>query len=289
MRRPAGRPHRGGGRLPIGVNLGSIGPAAGWWLASARRLEAAGYDAVWCWDHFISRGDRRTPVLETWTILTAAAAQTERLRLGSFVLNVMNRHPAVLARMAATLQAVAGGRLVLGIGIGGHLAEHRALGIPFPDAHERVARLEEAVAVLRALWSGGPVDRESPFYPLRNAVGFPRPEPAPAIIVGAQTRRGTRLAARIGDGWTAPAETFERDLPGYLDALTEAGRERGDQELLVSFEDGRSDRDALAGSAWIDAPGDELARWRTAGADGVIITARTPADVDALVAAAERW
>ena len=222
-------------------------------------------------------------------MLTAAAAQTEHLRLGSFVLNVMNRHPAVLARMAATLQAVSGGRLVMGIGIGGHPAEHRALGIPFPDPPERVVRLEEAVAVLRALWSGGPVDRDSPFYPLANAVGYPRPEPAPAIIIGAQTRTGTALAARIGDGWTAPAQTFERDLQGYLAALAEAGRERADQELLVGFEDGRSDRDALTGSAWIAAPRDELARWQTAGADGVIVTARTPSDVDALVAAAERW
>jgi len=279
----------GRGQLPIGVCLGSIGPDADWWLASARRLEAAGYDGVWCWDHFISRGDRRTPVLEAWTMLAAAAAQTERLRLGSFVLNVMNRHPAVVARMAATLQAVAGGRLVLGIGIGGHPAEHRALGIPFPDAPERAARLEEAVAVLRALWSGGPVDRDSPFYPLRGAMGFPRPDPAPAIIVGAQTRTGSRLAARIGDGWTAPSETFERDLPGYMASLAEAGRERGGQELLVAFEGGRSDRDALAGSAWIEAPRAELARWQAAGADGVIVTARTPADVDALVAAAGRW
>lgn len=222
-------------------------------------------------------------------MLVAAATQTERIRVGTFVLNVMNRHPAVVARMAATLQGVASGRLVLGIGIGGHPAEHEALGIPFPSAPERLARLEEAIGVLRALWSGGPVDRPSPFYPLRAAAAFPRPDPVPRIIVGAQTPAGARLAARTGDGWTAPIETFERDLPAYLAALEEAGRNRAEQEVLVAFEAGRSDRDALVGTPWVAAPREELARWLAAGADGAIVTARTAADVDALVGAAERW
>jgi alkanesulfonate monooxygenase SsuD/methylene tetrahydromethanopterin reductase-like flavin-dependent oxidoreductase (luciferase family) len=277
------------GGPPIGVCLGSIGRDVAWWLASAQRLEAAGYDGLWCWDHFIARGDRRTPVLEVWTLLSAAAAVTHRVRLGTFVLNVMNRHPAVVARMAATFQAVAHGRLVLGIGIGGHPREHEALGIDFPPVMERVARLEEAVAVLRALWSGGPVDRPSRFYPLAQAFGFPVPDPQPRIVIGAQSGRGARLAARIADGWTAPIETFERDLPAYLEALAALGRERSDQEVLVAFEAGRSDRDSLVGTAWVEAPRDELARWQERGADGVIVTARTPADVDALVAAAERW
>jgi alkanesulfonate monooxygenase SsuD/methylene tetrahydromethanopterin reductase-like flavin-dependent oxidoreductase (luciferase family) len=278
-----------GPRPAIGVCLGSIGRDAGWWLESAGRLEAAGYDGVWCWDHLIARGDRRTPVLEGWTLLAAAAARTERIRLGTIVLNVMNRHPAVLARMAATLQAIARGRLVLGIGIGGYPREHAALGIPFPAAPERLARLEEAVAVLRALWTGGPVDRPSPFYPLHGATAFPQPIPPPSIVVGAQTPRGARVAARIADGWTAPVETFERDLPAYLEALDQCGRTRARQEVLVSVEAGRSDRDAVAGTPWVEAPRDELARWQHLGADGAIVTARTPADVDALVAAAERW
>jgi alkanesulfonate monooxygenase SsuD/methylene tetrahydromethanopterin reductase-like flavin-dependent oxidoreductase (luciferase family) len=279
----------GGDRTPLGVILGSVGREGAWWLESAVRLEAAGYDGIWCSDHYMSRGDRRTPVLEVWTLLAAAAALTKRVRLGPFVLNVMNRHPAVVASMAATLQAVATGRLVLGIGIGGHPAEHEALGIPFPAAPERVARLEEAVAVLRALWAGGPVDRSSPYYPLRGATGFPRPEPPPPIIVGAQTPRGARMAARIADGWTAPVATFERDLPAYLEALAVSGRARADQEVIVSYEAGRSDRDALVGTVWAQAPREEVARLQTLGADSVVVTARTPADVDALVAAADRW
>ena len=160
-----------GGGPAIGVSLGSVGREATWWLESAVRLDAAGYDGVWCSDHFMSKGDLRTPLLEAWTLLAAAAGRTSRVRLGPFVLNVMNRHPAVVARMAATFQSIAGGRLVLGLGIGGHPREHVALGIPFPPPAERVVHLEEAVEVMRALWTGGPVDRPSPLYPLRGATG----------------------------------------------------------------------------------------------------------------------
>ncbi len=201
----------------------------------------------------------------------------------------MNRHPAVVARMATTLQAVSGGRLVLGIGTGGHPAEHDAYGIDFPPIAQRVRRLEEAVAVIRALWAGGPVTRDSELYPLRDAVAAPRPEPAPRIVVGGETTAGARLAARIGDGWTAFDDTFERDLVAYDAALAAAGRRREDQLLIVGFQAGRSGVDALRGSPWIEAPGETWARWRAAGADGAIVTARTPADVDALVAAAARW
>ena len=166
------------GRLPIGVCLRSIRGEPRWWLDSARRLDAAGYQGLWTWDHFMGRGDLTVPVVECWTILAMAAAATERVTVGPFVLNVMNRHPALVARMASTLQIASGGRLVLGVGIGGAPKEHEAYGIDFPPPPERVARLEEAVAVMRALWTGGPVDRESPYYPLSDAYAHPLPEPA---------------------------------------------------------------------------------------------------------------
>ena len=123
--------------------------------------------------------DQTKPVLEQWTTLTAAAATTRHVEIGSFVVNVMNRHPALVARMASTLQIASGGRLLLGIGIGGAPKEHAAYGIDFPPPPERVARLEEAVAVMRALWTGGPVTRDSPFYPLHEAFAHPVPVPAP--------------------------------------------------------------------------------------------------------------
>ena len=92
------------GRLPIGVCLRTIDARPDWWLESARRLDAAGYAGLWAWDHFIGRGDLTVPVVENWTILSMAAGATQRATIGSFVINVMNRHPALLARMAATLQ-----------------------------------------------------------------------------------------------------------------------------------------------------------------------------------------
>jgi len=277
-------------RLPIGVVLGSVGVDVRWWLDSARRLDAAGYAGVWSWDHFVSRGVRTDPVLEAWTTLTAAAMATERVTVGTFVANVMNRHPAVLARMAAMLQEASGGRLVLGIGIGGHPAEHEAYGIDFPPAPERARHLEEAVTVIRALWTGGPVTRPSDLYPLRDAYAYPVPNPAPPILIGAGTPAGVRLAARIGDGWAAEDDTFERLVPLYGEALDAAGRARAGQRVVLGF-GGRRKRgaDPLAAEPLLVAPREELARWRDLGADDLLLTARTTDDVDALVDASERW
>ncbi len=275
------------GRLPIGVALHPIGVDFAWWRASALRLEAAGYAGVWCWDHFTSRGVRSDPVLECWTTLTAVAAVSERITVGPFVLNVMNRHPSVVARMAATLQQVSGGRLILGMGIGGHPAEHTALGISFPPVEERVERLVEAVAAIRVLWTGGPVTLPGRHYRLEDAYAFPRPDPVPPIIVGGETRAGARLAARIGDGWTAFEETFKRDEPAYRKTLAELGRDRAAMTVLVGFQ--RALDRPLAGSPWVVDPVAALETWRARGADGAIVTARTTADVDALVEAAGRW
>ena len=279
-------PDRG---LPIGVNLGSMGADPAWWLSAARRLEAAGYQGLWCWDHFMGRKAAPIPVVEAWTALSLAAGATERIEVGPFVLNVMNRHPAVVAAMAATLQSMSGGRLVLAIGIGGGPDEHEALGIAFPAANERVERLREAVAVMRALWSGSVVTRESPHYPLVNAAGMRLATPPP-VIVGGETRTGARLAAEIGDGWTAYAVNFRESLPVYLEALAATGRPRGRQRVLVSFQGGPflrpEDGDPLA--AWCDRPREAWAEWNAAGADGAILTAASEADVRRLVSATDR-
>ena len=274
--------------LPIGVCLRTIRAEPEWWLESARRLDAAGYAGVWAWDHFVGQGDKTVPVVEGWTILAMAAARTERVTVGPFVLNVMNRHPAVVARMASTLQIASGGRLILGMGIGGAPREHLAYGMDFPEAPERVARLEEAVAIIRALWTGGPVSRPSPYYPLENAHAYPVPEPSPPIVIGGETRTGARLAARIGDGWST-FENFEENLPVYLEALDEAGRRREDQLVIAGFQGQWLSDERLADSPWVTAPRETWDRWHEAGADGAIVLARTSDDVDALVAATERW
>ena len=209
--------------LPIGVCIRAIRAEPAWWLESAQRLDAAGYAGLWCWDHFMGRGDPTVPVVEGWTMLAMAAGATSRATVAPFVLNVMNRHPALVARMASTLHIASGGRLILGIGIGGAPREHEAYGIDFPAPPERVARLEEAVAVIRALWTGGPVTRESPYYPLAEAAAYPIPDPAPRIVIGGETPNGARLAGRIGDGWTTFDSNFEQNLPLYLESLAAGG------------------------------------------------------------------
>jgi alkanesulfonate monooxygenase SsuD/methylene tetrahydromethanopterin reductase-like flavin-dependent oxidoreductase (luciferase family) len=273
----------------IGVAIGSIGATPGWWLESARRLDAAGYPSVWCWDHFVGKGDRSVPDVEQWTTLAAAAAATSRIGLGTFVTNVMNRHPALLARMASNVQELSGGRLTLGIGIGGGKREHEAYGMPFPDAAERARRLEEAVAVLRALWTGGPVSLDGEFYELHDAMAHPVPNPVPQILIGAESPGGVRLAARIGDGWAPEDAVYPALRDGYLEALEAAGRDRRDVRIVVGMSSGRSYQDNLVGGPWIAAPRDEWERWQAEGADAVIVTARTPADIDALVDARNRW
>lgn len=272
----------------IGVSLATIGVSAAWWRDGAIRLDEAGYTGLWSWDHFMTRGTRPNDVLESWTTISIAAAVTSRATVGTWVANVMNRHPAVLARMAATLQAASGGRVVVGIGIGGHPREHDAYGIPFPDVPERVARLEEAVAVLRALWAGGPIDLDGRYYPLRGAVALPRPDPAPPILVGAQSPAGARLAARIGDGWTTTPELLDSLLPVYREALETGGAARDASRVVVGFEAGRSGQDSVAGTVWADRPAAALAEWQARGADGVIVTARTEGDIRALLDAAGR-
>ncbi len=276
-------------RLPIGVTIRTIRAQPEWWLESAQRLDEAGYSGIWAWDHFMGRGDLTVPVVEGWTILAMAAARTSRITVGPFVANVMNRHPALLARMASTLQIASGGRLVLGIGIGGAPKEHAAYGMEFPEAKERAARLEEAIAVVRALWTGGPVTRPSPYYPLHEAVAFPIPVPAPAIIIGGETPAGARLAGRIGDGWSTFDDNFEQNLPIYLEALEAAGRSRADQQVLVGFQGEWLGESDIAESPWVREPRAEWQRWQEIGADGAIVLARTTADVDALVEAVERW
>jgi alkanesulfonate monooxygenase SsuD/methylene tetrahydromethanopterin reductase-like flavin-dependent oxidoreductase (luciferase family) len=272
--------------IPIGVNPTSIGVPAAWWLDVAALLEDAGFSALWCWDHFISRGRRTDPVLECWTTLTAAAAVTKRVRLGSFVTNALNREPAILARLTATLQDISGGRVVVGIGAGGHPAEHEAYGLPYPGPAERIARLEEAVRVLRALWTGGPVDFTGRFNQLQNAVAHPAPVPRPRVVVAGHGPRGARLAGRIGDAWTAPPPAVDAHRNAWLEGVAESGRDAAEVGLVVELALDRhtdprrqpllEDLSALA------------ERWAERGATELVIANVRPEHIPALLAAAER-
>jgi alkanesulfonate monooxygenase SsuD/methylene tetrahydromethanopterin reductase-like flavin-dependent oxidoreductase (luciferase family) len=273
--------------IPIGINPTSIGVSSRWWRESAQAAEAAGFAGVWCWDHFISQGnDKQTPVLECWTTLTAAAAATSSLRVGSFVSNVMNRHPAVLARMLATISDQSGARVDLGIGVGGNPEEMAAYGITFPSPPERVAVLEEAVAVMRALWSGGPVDYDGRLFKLRAAHAFPVPAPAPRVIVGGEKPAGARLAARVGDGWTTNGPDYEHLLPIHLAELERVGRRRQDVVHIVSVSLAREE--PLESQPLIADMAGFAAEWQGRGADELVINWVRQAQLPVVLEAASR-
>ena len=165
--------------------------------AAAVAAEEAGFDGLWTWDHLRDPdGDGGPGVAEAWTTLTALAEATRRIMLGPLVLNVANRHPGVLANMAATFQAVSGGRLLLGIGAGGsqrtpYAAEQRAIGQSVERDEVRARKVVEAIELIRRLWSG--------------QAGFLRPEPPPPIIVGGFGPRMAGIAGRHGDGFNTQA------------------------------------------------------------------------------------
>ena len=165
--------------------------------AAAIAAEDAGFDGLWTWDHLRDPDGERGPgVPEAWTTLTALAEATRRIMLGPLVLNVANRHPGLLANMAATFQAVSGGRLLLGIGAGGsqrtpYAAEQRAIGQPVERDAIRAQKVVEAIELMRRLWSGH--------------AGFLRPDPPPPIIVGGFGPRMAGIAGRHGDGFNTQA------------------------------------------------------------------------------------
>jgi alkanesulfonate monooxygenase SsuD/methylene tetrahydromethanopterin reductase-like flavin-dependent oxidoreductase (luciferase family) len=165
--------------------------------AAALAADEAGFDGLWTWDHLRDPDDDKGPgVPEAWTLLTALAAITKRVALGPLVLNVANRHPGVLANMAATLQAVSGGRLLLGLGAGGnrrtpYAAEQAAIGQTVERDAVRAQRVVNAIALIRRLWLG--------------EEGFLRPDPAPPMIVGGFGPRMAAIAGRHGDGFNTQA------------------------------------------------------------------------------------
>ena len=179
------------------------------WFRVADRVEELGLDSLWRSDHFFSvmaRAER--PSLEAWTSLTALAQRTRRIRFGPLVSPMTFRHPALLARMAAAVDLLSGGRLVLGVGAGWNEEEHAAFGIPLPPLRERMDRLEEGIGVIRALWAQGPVTLDGRYYPLREATLLPRPaqSPGPPILVGGDGEvRLLRIVAQHADEWNSHA------------------------------------------------------------------------------------
>lgn len=208
---------------------GPVYPSFGAIAAVARRLENTGFDSLWLFDHLLYRepGEPDEGIWECWTMLAALAALTTRIELGTLVLCAQFRNPAILAKMAATLDEVSNGRLILGIGAGWNRAEFDAFGVPYDH---RVERFEEALAIIGPLLRGGRVDFSGTFYQARDCELLPAgPRPAgPPLLIGAFGPRMMAQAVRHGaiwnGGYCGTIETFAGALDRFRAARDRAGK-----------------------------------------------------------------
>jgi F420-dependent oxidoreductase-like protein len=170
----------------------------------ARHAETTGWDGLWLADHFMPDAeDTSAPWPEAWTTLAGLAASVPRIRLGTLVTGNTYRHPAVLAKMAATVDHISGGRAVLGLGAGWQENEHRQYGIHFATVPERLARLEEACQVIKGLYTEKSTSFEGKYYQLDAASLEPKPvqSPLPLLIGGGGEKVTLRITARYADEW----------------------------------------------------------------------------------------
>lgn len=172
--------------------------------ALARHAAATGWDGLWVADHFMAASEPVDgPMLECWSVLAGLATSVGRLRIGPLVSSNTYRHPAVLANMASTIDQLSGGRFVLGLGAGWQENEHVAYGLPYHDVPGRLARLEEACVVLRALFDEPRAEFSGRFYALKDAPMEPKPVQAhlPLLIGGGGEKVTLKIVARVADEW----------------------------------------------------------------------------------------
>ena len=237
--------------LAVGVQLPEVEREVRWpeLLEMARAAEAIGLDSLWVGDHLLYRSPGRPArgPWEAWSMLAALAAATERIQLGPLVAATSFRAPALLAKMAATVDEISGGRLILGLGAGWNETEYRAFGFPFD---QRVARFEEAFTIVRTLLREGEIDFDGRFYSARDCELRPRgPRPGgPPLMIGSIGERMLRITAPYADAWNAWHDWFGNEaagLPPLLESIARAeataGRARGSIErtvtALVAFPD----------------------------------------------------
>ena len=221
-----------------GVACGIFLPQAGLDFAAlterAQVCEQAGFHSLWLADHLWARGMPDVDYLEGWTALTALAMRTTRLRLGTLVLCNSYRNPALVAKMAATLDRISEGRLELGIGAGWMDEEYRGYGYNFPTTRVRIEQLEEGLEVIRRLFSEARSTFQGKYYALDDAPNNPKPfqTPAPPITIGgAGERLLLKVVAKYADRWNCPMNVAH-ELPHKLEVLrshcNEAGRNPDD-------------------------------------------------------------
>ena len=238
--------------LKVGIQLPEVEREVRWseLLDMTRAIEDLGFDAVWVGEHLLYRWEDRPPrgPWEAWTLLAAIAASTSRIELGPLVACTSFHNPALLAKQAATIDEVSGGRLVLGLGAGWNETEFRAFGYPFDH---RVDRFEEAFTIIRTLLREGAIDFDGRWYQARDCELLPRgPRPAgPPLMVGSNGPRMLRMTMPYVDSWNTwfnGIDNRPEGVPALRATVDEACRDVGRDPaevartvaLLVALPDG---------------------------------------------------
>jgi F420-dependent oxidoreductase-like protein len=195
----------------------------------ALECERLGYHSVWLDDHLMY-GNR--PILECWSTLAALSAVTTRIRLGTMVTCASFRNPALLAKIAATVDVISGGRLEFGIGAGVQKTEHRAYGFPFPAASARIERMKEAVEIIKKLWTEEKASYKGKHYRVKEAVCEPKPlqKPHPPITIGGGGEKLTlKVTAQHADrydwGYVPSLELYQHKLKVLESRCSTVGRD----------------------------------------------------------------
>jgi probable F420-dependent oxidoreductase len=227
-------------------------------VAAARQAEALGFDLITVSDHLHGS----FPTFETWTLLTWLAAATERVRVAPLVLGLPYRPPAVVAKMAESLDRLSGGRLILGMGGGGSDAEFRGFGLTVRKPAEKVEALAEAIEIVRGLWRETPFTYHGGHFQVQEAEVEPKPAHRIPIWLGVYGRKSVALAGRVADGWNpsfpyAPPEIVGGMRDRLRRAAEEAGRDPDSIECAYNV------------SVWIDERGQPNPRLVTGGPERV--------------------
>jgi alkanesulfonate monooxygenase SsuD/methylene tetrahydromethanopterin reductase-like flavin-dependent oxidoreductase (luciferase family) len=242
------------------------------WQRLARAAEDGGFAGLYRSDHLTGLfGDSTRPSLETWASLPYLATATRRIRFGPIVSPMTFYQPAILAKRAAAIDQLAGGRFDLGIGAGWNEMEHRMFGIPFPPLRERMDRFEAGARAIRALWRGTPVTLEQPYTPLVDAQSFPLPAGGRLVVGGRGERRTMRVAAELADEWNVTRVTYD-EYPRKLEVLAGHCRAFGRDpaairlSLMAPIVIGRTRAEVAArlarGREWFPRVPESEAEWR---------------------------
>ena len=273
--------------LRIGIQLPEVEREVRWpeYLGMSRAAEDVGFDSIWVGDHLLYRGDgqpERGP-WEAWTLLAALAAATQRVELGPLVACAAFHPPGLIAKMAATLAEVSGGRFVLGLGAGWNEEEFRAFGLPF---ERRVSRFEESFGIVRRLLAGERVTLAGRHWQAHDAVLLPAPTTRPRLMIGSNGPRMLAITLPHVDAWNTWYEDFGNRAEGFAKlndrisgAVEAAGRDPAQIQrsacVLVVLDDAAGERPSTPEVPSLQGSSREIAaslrELADAGADEVIL------------------